>query len=1344
MKLVPAFAAVLLLCVAWAAPQGRTSPWQVGGIDLGALDRWLSVRDLAAPGDAFVPVPMTLGPLPREQGHRFTGSAAGLKFAAALRRLPAKELDAWELHCTVTADPPADRAIIVRVSLPLDAVGWTWWDNTVDRRAITAPGTPGAAPGGRYAAQAPWDDPREGSTYPLAAVSGPDSGVTEAIPLSEPRVYRLAYDASRRALEAEFDLGLTPETAAFPASADFRLLIYPHDPKWGFRDAVERYYRIFPDYAVRRAGAGGTWVLGLEGGRMACPWDWGMRFDEGGETRAGYDAAHDILPFVYTEPWGRYRGFGDKPTPDKKPRYMADAPLLPPAELKQSVLKDLEPTRPGENEKASAERREWAQAIVNSAIERRDGSWIWHHWTDEWSPGNWLSNVILNPDPKLPEPNRASVTWKYELLPAFDTAKASGGELAGIYLDSVASFIGFFYDNFRRDQWKYASIPMVADYEAKAPAQLHAFANVEFARQVWERMKARDKLVIANTFRPYMQWFCPLIDMIGAGEGSNFGIAGDDHYRYLRVYGYRKPVSWMDYGFVNPKVKWADEERGIQRCLFYAVHPGTGGFQNPADYEPSRPLFRYYEPLIIRLDEAGWQPVTWASSDNPDVLVERYGPSAGVTFVALRNAGKDKTSAMVDVWPNALPPGDLIAWRMVGDGPLAIRPARKPMGYTGKWQPRPMVEVSLAADATEVVAFGRREDVARLWLTEAQRWLARTAKEGSWIRDRAAGVLINPGFEEGVAGWGIDTTLGKGGEIAFDGRNPLSGKQSLHATSRADDAFQSISQGVSLASGPEYTVRFKYLWQRPEGAQGTFSARFGVQGPDGQWAADKYIYFGDIEPTGEQVRTYEAKFSLPEGYSAKFFQFLFNGNWGTAWADDVDVTWPAAQDARERMAVLPGRVAEAAARMQTGLATAKTVAEMLRLASAQRPTYEALTALADPLPDDLTRRRMTLPLSGFAEALGRAEEVLTGVPERLNGADGPLFGDVAAGTEAKIAVTVGEKTSAMSVKAPATALGGWIDVMTQTTFQGVWLPRRVTLRLHPPVEVSAAGPVSAVRQGVTLKVRSWAAEATVHLSGTLANGAEQKPLALAEVKAGGAGTAEVTLALPDEAKAWLDGLVGTVQTLRLGWSADDLKGETDVDLVRGATCPQGAAPVIDGKIGADEWAGAAKLERFMIASSGKPAARSTTVLVRHDDANLYLAFECGGQPNPAAKQRAHDGPVWEDDAVEVFLQPPGEEAYYHFAVNAAGSTYEARCTPGSLDAGWSCSWAARSGRSDGAWTVEMVIPVDALGSHTDLHPAGLWRANFGREEADTGAATCWSPTFGGFHTPARFGDLLLE
>jgi len=51
--------------------------------------------------------------------------------------------------------------------------------------------------------------------------------------------------------------------------------------------------------------------------------------------------------------------------------------------------------------------------------------------------------------------------------------------------------------------------------------------------------------------------------------------------------------------------------------------------------------------------------------------------------------------------------------------------------------------------------------------------------------------------------------------------------------------------------------------------------------------------------------------------------------------------------------------------------------------------------------------------------------------------------------------------------------------------------------------------------------------------------------------------------------------------------------------------------------------------------------------------------------------------------------------------------------------------------------VEIAIPFSVVGGQ----PNGFWRANFGREEADAKVATCWAPTFGGFHTPSRFGKV---
>ncbi|MCX7597255.1 MAG: hypothetical protein N2512_00080 [Armatimonadetes bacterium] len=1218
--------------------------------------------------------------------------------------------------------------------------------------------------------------------YPFCAVSGPQVGLSLAVPLHEPRLFRLAYDASRQALDAEFDLGLSPEAERLGCRADFRLFVYAHDPAWGFRDALERYYRLFPGYGERREPRGGIWILGFSPGTMACPWDFGMLFDEGGEVRAGYDGAHDILPFVYTEPWGKYEHFGDRPTPDRKPRYGEEAPLLTLDELKRVTLADIEaPPEQRDRHFGGAPRREIAQAIVNSAIERQDGTWVWRHWTDEWSPGNWISNITLNPAPALPEPNRASITCKYELDPAFETARSTGGELAGIYLDSISGFMGFYNDNFRREHWRYANIPLVASYTAKAPAQLHAFACYEFAEQVAERMRARGKLVMGNTFRPEMTWFCHLLDMIGAGETTFCGLANDQHYWYLRAYAYRKPVSWMDYSFVRATTSWQDKELGMHRCLFYAVHPGTAPFSNPSEYEPSRPLFRFYEPLIIWLDEAGWQPVTEARSDNDKVLVERYGPGQGkyrdLVFVAVRNPQKSTETARIAVSPRALgmAAADVVAavrggrlrgWALVGDTPVTLDWAADTKTV--------LFPVVLDPDRTEVVVLGTCEAIARLWLNEAQAWVERLAKEAGWLA-RQTGNLVSQGdFEQGLAGWGTEVPpAAHDSEISVDAQRPIAGKTSVRAVSTADNAFHALHQNVELPGGRTYTLHFRYRWQRPDGAQGQVIPRFGVKGPDGQWVYDQYIYFRDMEPTGEAVAEYQREFSVPSNHSTGFFQFLFQGDWGQVWIDDVGVTSREGLKEREEIDSL-GKDAEKWAAAVRPALTADSAQALVRLAAAQEVIYRRLRTRAETLADPHYRRCMTLPLDGFAEALGRAVEVLTGVT--VHAPTSPPFSDGAVGLPFTLDCVVRTEKDALSdfsasagnskvspgtVKAdkemrlqlavpmPAEKGFGWTDAIVEARFewrgQSVWLPRRATVRLHPPVEVESAGPASPVLDQISLLVRSYAAEAgALRLRVLDASSGEEIALSSAPYEFAKPGVGETKVAVPEKLRPMLDSLALSGRPLGIVWEAElegtpECSGTVQVPVVRGAACPKlPAAPHCDGRLDPGEWDAATRLEGFVTAQEGRSAARPTTVLLGHDGASFFIAFLCGGQPEPHSADRLRDGAVWEDDAVEVFLQPPSVSGYYHFVVNAAGQQYDARIE-NVFEASWDAQWEAATGRDGDGWVVEIKIPFSVLGGE----PSGVWRVNFGREEVDTKTATCWAPVFGGFHSPARFGIVVF-
>ncbi|MEN6644565.1 MAG: carbohydrate-binding family 9-like protein, partial [Armatimonadia bacterium] len=1193
-------------------------------------------------------------------------------------------------------------------------------------------------------------------------------GLSAAVPLHEPQVVRLAYDGTRQSLEAEFDLGLSPETKKFPCQSTVRLLLYTHDPAWGFRSAMQRYYELFPEYAVRRAGAGGIWLIGLAPQTMASPWDWGFRFEEHGLEHAGYNDAHDTLTFVYTECWGIYEGFGNNPPPDGKDRYGRNVYTMKPEEMKQFITDRLK--APPDQKFWGLPRSEVAQAEVNSAIEDQNGQWIWSHYTQTWSPGNFLSNVCLNPDPDLPKPSRASVTWDGEINPAYQRAKNSGGTLSGVYLDSVCGYVGFFDENFRRDHWQYADTPLVASYKAKQPVQLHCFSCFEISKQIADRMRAEGKFMIGNTGPPEMMYWIPLLDMIGAGEANQCGMSNEQHYRYLRFCAYHKPISWMQYGFVDPKRSWEEKERGMHRSLFYAVHPGTARFNNPAEYEPSRPLYRYYEPLIQWVDEAGWQPVTLAQSSDPEVLIERYGPGkdtlADVTLIALRNSAKEARSPQITLQAAALPKASsgVIAWGLVGDREATVAPTKGGCTISG---------VSLAPDTTEVLAVGRREAVARLFLEQGREWLGRLAREGKWLSGKSAGeVIANGDFEGGLASWGVAAPPNnmKDATAELEEAQPLSGKSSVRVQSNSEKSLHGLNQSVGLDANDQYILRFKYSWTRPEGAKGTMVPRFGVKGPDGEWAPDKYLYFKGLEPTAGVTVSFERPFTIPAGCTTGFFQFMFEGNWGTVRLDDVQITSLKLEALRERTKSLPVEAQAAETALREALQKTNA-AGLLALATRQEPVYRALTGKIAGLPEGHAKRCFTLPACNFAESLGRATEVLTGVSVGFPGgapfAGGTLGGqnEVTCGVYAKqplagvqvaladatpaagVAVAAGQaRLLPVTVTMPAEAPWGWHDAMIVTRFklgsQAVWLPRRVTLRTHAPLEVGAAGQVGALGPALSLVLKSWlpkAQTASLDVTGKLAGSEFALPSQQVSLEPGKAVT--VSSALPATVAAQVDALAAAGQKAQVHWKVSPvggtpLEGDLEAELRRGFKCGKlAAAPALDGQFSPSEWEGAAKLSGFVKHDDAKPATRATEVYVGHSGDKLYIAYLCHGQPQPKAAERPRDGAVWEDDCAEIFLQPPGTETYYHLAVNAAGSRFDARC-PGS-DASWNPDWEAKAGRIADGWVVEIAVPWTSIGGTA----TGTWRVNFGREDAELKAATCWSPTFGGFHVPGRFGDM---
>lgn len=151
------------------------------------------------------------------------------------------------------------------------------------------------------------------------------------------------------------------------------------------------------------------------------------------------------------------------------------------------------------------------------------------------------------------------------------------------------------------------------------------------------------------------------------------------------------------------------------------------------------------------------------------------------------------------------------------------------------------------------------------------------------------------------------------------------------------------------------------------------------------------------------------------------------------------------------------------------------------------------------------------------------------------------------------------------------------------------------------------------------------------------------------------------------------------------------------------------------------------------------ARRATSFHVAWDDSHLYLLTVCPLDGGPAfrAETHDHDGELWRDDAVEVFLQPAASEVYYHFGWNAAGTAAEERVQ----DRSWNPRWQLLSEVTDAAWTSLAVIPFACLGTKPD--PEVAWRLNVCRSDAANGEFSSWSFSGGGFHRPERFGWLLF-
>ena len=166
-------------------------------------------------------------------------------------------------------------------------------------------------------------------------------------------------------------------------------------------------------------------------------------------------------------------------------------------------------------------------------------------------------------------------------------------------------------------------------------------------------------------------------------------------------------------------------------------------------------------------------------------------------------------------------------------------------------------------------------------------------------------------------------------------------------------------------------------------------------------------------------------------------------------------------------------------------------------------------------------------------------------------------------------------------------------------------------------------------------------------------------------------------------------------------------------------------------------------------TGGEPPRQATWVRTAWDAREWRLLFAMD-DARPWATLSEPDGHLWEEEVVEVFVDPVGDlDSYFEFEVNPLGTVTDLvlrRTSSGwRKEFGWNAEgFASRVRTTAAGWEAELSIPFAAIMPESPVI-GQLWRVNFLRIDRPLGAGSeaelsAWSPTGKrNFHRPESFG-----
>lgn len=184
------------------------------------------------------------------------------------------------------------------------------------------------------------------------------------------------------------------------------------------------------------------------------------------------------------------------------------------------------------------------------------------------------------------------------------------------------------------------------------------------------------------------------------------------------------------------------------------------------------------------------------------------------------------------------------------------------------------------------------------------------------------------------------------------------------------------------------------------------------------------------------------------------------------------------------------------------------------------------------------------------------------------------------------------------------------------------------------------------------------------------------------------------------------------------------------------------APTIDGKLDDAVWKNAPVQTDFISTATSEGSLVKTELRIVSDGKKIYFAFHCVepkyGEMKAYATER--DSDVWQDDAVELFLDTQNsKKRYCQAVVNTLGTILDAE----DQDPSWNGDIQTAVQKGKGYWDLEIAISLDSM--KAKVGPDVTWGVNFCRDRQVSPAEnSSWTYVGVSFHDATKFGVLKFQ